>query len=58
MIGVGRMLMSITASKDAPVGLGQEFSGVVEEIGSKVKEFKQGDEVMGHKMQFKERWGA
>jgi len=58
MIGVGRMLMSVTATKEAPVVLGQEFSGVVEEVGSKVTEFKQGDEVFGHKIPFKERWGT
>jgi len=59
MNGVGRrMLVSLTATKEAPVVLGQEFSGIVEEVGSKVKDFKQGDEVLGHKMPLRERWGT
>jgi len=59
MNGVGRrMLVSIAATKEAPVVLGQEFSGVVEEIGSKVKDFKQGDEVLGHKIPLRVRWGT
>ena len=50
MNGVGRrMLVSLTATKEEPVVLGQEFSGIVEDVGSKVKEFKQGDEVLGTK---------
>ena len=31
---------------------GQEFAGIVEEIGSKVKNFKTGDAVFGHKVSF------
>ena len=59
MNGVGRrMLVSLTATKEEPVVLGQEFSGIVEDVGSKVKEFKQGDEVLGHKMPLRERWGT
>ena len=59
MNGVGRrMLVSLTATKDEPVVLGQEFSGVVEEVGLKVKDFKPGDEVLGHKMPLRERWGT
>eukprot|EP00091_Calanus_sinicus_P004437 TRINITY_DN14751_c0_g1_i1.p2 TRINITY_DN14751_c0_g1~~TRINITY_DN14751_c0_g1_i1.p2 ORF type:complete len:112 (-),score=26.88 TRINITY_DN14751_c0_g1_i1:61-396(-) len=46
IIGVGRMMVSITATKEAPVVLGQEFSGVVEEVGSNVKGLKQGDKVL------------
>ena len=42
--------MNLKARKDNPVVLGQEFSGVVEEVGSKVKNFKVGDAVLGHKV--------
>ena len=42
--------INLKASKDNPVVLGQEFSGVVEEIGTKVKNFKVGDAVLGHKV--------
>ena len=42
--------LNLRASKDNPVVLGQEFSGVVEEIGSKVKNFKVGDSVLAHKV--------
>lgn len=59
MNGVGRrMLVSLTATKDEPVVLGQEFSGVVEEVGSKVKDFEPGDAVLGRKMPLRERWGT
>ena len=34
LMGVGRPLCSVTATTEAPVVLGQEFSGVVEEVGS------------------------
>ena len=53
MNGVGRRIgVSLTATKDAPVVLGQEFSGVVERVGDKVRKFKQGDAVLGHKVTF------
>ena len=42
--------MNLKARKDNPVVLGQEFSGVVEEIGTKVKNFKVGDAVLAHKV--------
>ena len=42
--------LNLKASKDSPVVLGQEFSGVVEDIGSKVKNFKVGDNVVAHKV--------
>jgi len=59
MNGVGRrMLVSLTATESDPVVLGQEFSGVVEEVGSKVKDFKSGDEVLGHKIPLRVRWGT
>ena len=42
--------LNLKASKENPVVLGQEFSGVVEDIGSKVKNFKVGDNVLAHKV--------
>ena len=42
--------INLKASQDHPVVLGQEFSGVVEEVGSKVKNFKVGDSVLAHKV--------
>ena len=52
MIGVGwRFGMAITATKEKPIVLGQEFSGIVEKVGSKVIKFKPGDAVLGHKVQ-------
>ena len=42
--------LNLRASKENPVVLGQEFSGVVEEVGSKVKNFKVGDSVLAHKV--------
>ena len=42
--------INLKASQENPVVLGQEFSGVVEEIGSKVKNFKVGDSVLAHKV--------
>ena len=42
--------INLKASQDNPVVLGQEFSGVVEQIGSKVKNFKVGDSVLAHKV--------
>ena len=51
MWGVGRRIgVYITATKEAPVILGQEFSGVVERVGAKVMKFKIGDAVLGHKV--------
>ena len=51
MNGIGRRIgTSLTATKEQPVVLGQEFSGCVEKIGSKVKKFKVGDAVLGHKV--------
>ena len=51
MTAVGRRIgVSLTATPDDPVVLGQEFAGVVEEIGGKVKKFTVGDAVLGHKV--------
>ena len=59
MTGVGRRIgTSITPSKEDPVVLGQEFSGVVEEVGSKVKRFTVGDAVLGHKIPLRVRLGS
>merc|ERR1712045_111621 len=58
MNGVGRRIgVSLTATKDAPVVLGQEFSGVVERVG-KVTKFKEGDAVLGHKLPLRVRYGS
>jgi NADPH:quinone reductase-like Zn-dependent oxidoreductase len=35
---------------------GQEFAGIVEEVGSKVTALKVGDAVLGHKMPFRVRY--
>ena len=59
MNGIGRRIgTSLTATKEAPVVLGQEFSGTVEKIGSKVKKFKEGDAVLGHKLPLRVRYGS
>ena len=51
MTAVGRRIgVSLIATPEDPVVLGQEFAGVVEEIGGKVKKFTVGDEVLGHKV--------
>ena len=51
MTAVGRRIgVSLIATPEDPVVLGQEFAGVVEEIGGKVKKFAVGDAVLGHKV--------
>ena len=51
MTAVGRRIgVSLTATPEDPVVLGQEFAGVVEEIGGKVKKFTVGDAVLGRKV--------
>jgi NADPH:quinone reductase-like Zn-dependent oxidoreductase len=35
---------------------GQEFAGIVEEVGTKVTALKVGDAVLGHKMPFRVRY--
>ena len=53
MIGAGeRPGITLKPTKEAPLVPGQEFAGVVEEVGSKVKNFKPGDAVLGHKVNF------
>ena len=42
--------VTLKPTKEAPVVPGQEFAGIIEQIGSKVKNFKPGDAVLGHKV--------
>jgi NADPH:quinone reductase-like Zn-dependent oxidoreductase len=35
---------------------GQEFAGIIEEVGSKVTALKVGDAVLGHKIPFRVRY--
>merc|ERR1711971_457324 len=59
MIGAGeRPGITLKPTKEAPVVPGQEFAGIVEQIGSKVKNFKPGDAVLGHKMPLRVRYGS
>ena len=59
MIGAGeRPGITLKPTKEAPVVPGQEFAGIVEEIGPKVKNFKAGDAVLGHKMPLRVRYGS
>merc|ERR1711936_658238 len=51
-------LVSLTPTQENPVVLGQEFSGVVEEVGSKVSNLQVGDKVLGLKLAIRERYGA
>ena len=41
---------------EATLMSGQEFAGIVEEVGSKVTALKVGDAVLGHKMPFRVRY--
>ena len=51
MVGANeRFGITLVATERDPVVLGQEFSGVVEEVGSSVKKFSVGDAVLGHKV--------
>ena len=51
MTAVGRRIgVSLIATPEDPVVLGQEFAGVVEEVGGKVKKFAVGDAVLGRKV--------
>ena len=45
-----RIGLTVRASAERPVVLGQEFSGVVEEVGSRVRQFRVGEAVLGHKV--------
>ena len=45
-----RIGLMVRASAERPVVLGQEFSGVVEEVGSRVSQFRVGQAVLGHKV--------
>jgi len=59
MNGVGRRIgVSLTATKEAPVVLGQEFSGIIEKVGDKVKKFKVGDSVIAYKVPLRVRYGS
>jgi len=50
--------LTLKPTKEAPVVLGQEFAGIVEEVGAKVKNFKPGDAVFGHKNPLRLRYGS
>ena len=59
MIACGwRFGTALTATKEKPLVLGQEFSGTVAKVGSKVKEFSVGDQILAHKAPIRVRDGS
>ena len=59
MIACGwRFGTALTATKANPLILGQEFSGTIEKLGSKVKGWSVGDPVLAHKAPFRVRNGT
>ena len=59
MIACGwRFGTALTATKEKPLVLGQEFSGTVAKVGSKVKSFSVGDKVLAHKLPVRVRDGS
>jgi len=59
MIACGwRFGTALTATKENPLILGQEFSGTIEKLGSKVKGWSVGDPVLGHKAPIRVRCGT
>ena len=59
MIACGwRFGTALTATKEKPLILGQEFSGAVEKLGIQVKGWSVGDKVLAHKMPLRVRCGS
>ena len=59
MIACGwRFGTALTATKEKPLVLGQEFSGTVAKVGSKVEGWSVGDQVLAHKLPLRVRDGS
>ena len=59
MIACGwRFGTALTATKENPIILGQEFSGTIEKLGSNVNDWSVGDEILAHKMPVRVRLGS
>ena len=59
MIACGwRFGTALTATKENPLIPGQEFSGAIEKLGSKVKGWSVGDPVLAHKLPLRVKCGS
>ena len=59
MIACGwRFGTALTATKENPLIPGQEFSGTIEKLGSKVKGWSVGDPVLAHKLPLRVKCGS